>query len=96
MRFIFSSWTVKFTQFNDYSSNLSSAYDSRNNIINELGAELRANIKKHKAADGYSTAIGSALGIIGESTDFNPNDFQPELNVEYSGGALKFRVTKKG
>ena len=75
---------------------MSSAYDSRNNIINELGAELRANIKKHKAADGYSTAIGSALDIIGESPDFNPDGFQPELNVEYYGGALKFRFTKKG
>jgi hypothetical protein len=75
---------------------LKSAYRNRKNIIKIIGGELREEIKQHKTADGYNDTIGEDLGIIGESTDFDPNTFKTDISVETFGNALRFRFTKKG
>jgi hypothetical protein len=80
----------------DLKTLLSGAYSARNSIIETLGQELRMDIKRHKTAEGYTNAIGSELGLIGSSTEFDINTFKPVISVDPFGNGIHIRFTKKG
>lgn len=70
--------------------------DARNKIIEVEGADLRKDIKRHKAAEGYTEAIGASLGIIGSDTEFDTSTFKPVITVEPFGNLVQVRFLKKG
>jgi tRNA U34 2-thiouridine synthase MnmA/TrmU len=70
--------------------------NDRNNIIKSGGVQLRKDIKRHKAAEGYTFGIGSTLGIIGEETEFNPDTYKPFITVESFGAMVQIKFFKNG
>lgn len=75
---------------------LKKVIDTRDEIIDSQGGELRLDIARHKTATGYTDAIGQDLGIIGASVEFDPNTFKPSISVELFGGNIRFRFIKAG
>jgi hypothetical protein len=59
-------------------------------------AGLRGEIAKWKVADGMTDAIAAQLKIVGGSTPFNPETYQPQITADVFSGYVRFKFKKLG
>jgi hypothetical protein len=57
---------------------------------------LRAEIAKWKTADGMTDAIATELQIVGGSTPFNPDTYQPQITAQAFSGYVNIKFKKLG
>ena len=75
---------------------LRSANNIKKSVNDTQGGQLRIDIARHKKARLYTNAIGRELDIIGSKTEFDPNEYKPELFLENSGADIQIRFKKLG
>ena len=57
---------------------------------------LRAEVAKWKVTDGMTDAIAAELQIVGGSTPFNPETYQPQISVQAFSGYVRIKFKKLG
>lgn len=80
----------------NFKAQLAGSVKSKEQTVKNDGGNLKKSIAGHKTTPGYTQAIGEDLGIVGSSTEFNPNEYKAEIIVEHYGGKIKIRFLKLG
>ncbi len=57
---------------------------------------LRGEVAKWKVADGMTDALAAELQIVGGSTPFNPETYQPQITAQAFSGYVRFKFKKLG
>jgi len=75
---------------------LQSLIEQRNTVKKTLLGTIRAWVKKWKAHDNYTSAIGEDMDIVPESTVVNPDTYKPVLLATPFSGYVKVEFRKTG
>jgi hypothetical protein len=81
---------------NEQRNLLRGANDTKKQVNDIQGSELRLGIARHKKAVGYTDAIGKELEIIGSGTEFNPEEYKPVVIAITAGGEVVVKFKKRG
>jgi hypothetical protein len=72
------------------------AIDNRDNAAKVNVTLIRKATKRNKTSPAYTTGIGDILGVEGEETEFDPENYKPECSLKAVMNVVTVKFTKKG